>query len=261
MEENRQRVTWRIFIVVVVVVIMSASSITAQPNLDLYSYSCVGNCEHFNDGAMGSGGLWLAGGGTDVDAAAAWFVKRAGGGDVVVLRTSGGSGYNDYFYQIVPDAVNSVSTFVMANTQAASDAFLLGRVANATAIFWAGGDQWTYYSYVKETPLQTILQNAIAPSSCSSPSLYPSKNAVYGGTSAVCFFSGFFFFFYCFSIQLFLFSSFFSIFLSLYYLSTKFNDHHFIQFIISFFFILIFFFIFKKKNEGMRYSRSIYFLS
>ena len=182
-----------VHVVIAWVVVMASWSATAQPaGSDVYRYSCVGNCERLNSHAKGAGGLMLAGGGQDVDAAFKWFIGQAGGGDLVVLRTSGGDGYDRYLYELVPGGLNSVSTFVMAGTAAAHDEFLLSKVANATAIFWAGGDQWTYYSYVKQTPLQEALQHAISPPfSTSSPppsftSRYPSRNAVYGGTSAVC---------------------------------------------------------------------------
>ena len=36
------------------------------------------------------------GGASENDAAMAWFLERAGGGDVLVLRASGSDGYNDY---------------------------------------------------------------------------------------------------------------------------------------------------------------------
>src|SRR5215216_2838227 len=44
------------------------------------------------------GGLLLMGGSTDVDAAIQWFLQRAAGGDVVVIRATGADGYNQYMY-------------------------------------------------------------------------------------------------------------------------------------------------------------------
>lgn len=46
-----------------------------------------------------SGGICLMGGASEDDEAMKWFLNRANGGDVLVLRTSGGSnGYNEYMY-------------------------------------------------------------------------------------------------------------------------------------------------------------------
>ena len=58
--------------------------------------------EVFNTGSssdglyQASGGVCLMGGASENDAAMAWFLERAGGGDVLVLRASGSDGYNDY---------------------------------------------------------------------------------------------------------------------------------------------------------------------
>jgi len=38
------------------------------------------------------------GGGTDVDAAFEWMIERAGGGDFLVLRTTGTDAYDPYIY-------------------------------------------------------------------------------------------------------------------------------------------------------------------
>jgi hypothetical protein len=42
--------------------------------------------------------ITLMGGASEHDSASKWFLQGAGGGDVVVLRTSGSDGYNNYFY-------------------------------------------------------------------------------------------------------------------------------------------------------------------
>jgi len=43
-------------------------------------------------------GICLMGGATEHDEAMRWFLRKANGGDIVVLRASGSDGYNDYFY-------------------------------------------------------------------------------------------------------------------------------------------------------------------
>jgi hypothetical protein len=47
-----------------------------------------------------SGGVCLMGGATEDDNAMRWFLQRANGGDIVVLRASGSDGYNTYFIQL-----------------------------------------------------------------------------------------------------------------------------------------------------------------
>ena len=42
------------------------------------------------------GGIVLMGGSSEDDNAMRWFLNRASGGDIVVLRTSGSDGYNQY---------------------------------------------------------------------------------------------------------------------------------------------------------------------
>ena len=57
-------------------------------------------------------GLALMGGGTDVDAAFQWMCQRAGGGDFVVIRTTGTDAYNPYIQQLCPQ-MDSVETIII----------------------------------------------------------------------------------------------------------------------------------------------------
>ena len=43
-------------------------------------------------------GICLMGGSTEDDRAMIWFLEKANGGDILVIRASGSDGYNDYFY-------------------------------------------------------------------------------------------------------------------------------------------------------------------
>ena len=43
-------------------------------------------------------GVCMMGGATEHDNAMTWLLQKANGGDVVVLRSSGSNGYNDYLY-------------------------------------------------------------------------------------------------------------------------------------------------------------------
>jgi cyanophycinase-like exopeptidase len=118
-------------------------------------------------------GVCMMGGASEQDDAMIWFLNQADGGDVVVLRASGSDGYNDYFYTDLGVTINSVTTFVIDNVAGATDPYVLERVANAEAIWFAGGDQWDYVSYFKDNDMEDTLNNFINV-----------KQGVIGGTSA-----------------------------------------------------------------------------
>jgi cyanophycinase-like exopeptidase len=118
-------------------------------------------------------GIVLAGGGGDSDGAMQWMLQRAGGGDVVVLRASSADGYNDYFYSDLGVSVNSVETIRFDDPAAASDPYVIQQIENAECLFIAGGDQWDYVSYWKDTPVQNAIQYLI-----------DTKGVTIGGTSA-----------------------------------------------------------------------------
>lgn len=103
-----------------------------------------------------TGGLLLAGGGGDNDDAFRWFVRCAGGGDIVILRASGRDGYNDYLFTRI-GGVDSVETVVFHNRAAAADPRVLEIIARADGIFLAGGDQSKYVTYWKGTPVASAL--------------------------------------------------------------------------------------------------------
>jgi cyanophycinase len=117
------------------------------------------------------GGLFLVGGSTDVDSAVAWFLKRANGGDVVVLRARGGDGYNEYMYNLAP--VNSVETIIIDTREKAALTYVTDKIRNAEALFISGGDQWNYVKNWKDTPVEDAINFLIN-----------NKKAVVGGTSA-----------------------------------------------------------------------------
>ena len=118
-------------------------------------------------------GVCLMGGATEHDEAMKWFLLKADGGDVVVLRASGSDGYNDYFYSELGVAINSVETLVINNAAGGIDPYVLQQVANAEAIWFAGGDQYNYVSFFKDNEMETLLNEHINV-----------KQAVIGGTSA-----------------------------------------------------------------------------
>lgn len=115
----------------------------------------------------------LAGGGGDNDQAMQWMLERADGGDVVVIRASGSDGYNPYFYSELGVNVNSVQTLLFNAAEAAQDAYVIEQIRNAECLFIAGGDQYVYYQYWKDTPIEEAINYLIH-----------EKGVPVGGTSA-----------------------------------------------------------------------------
>ena len=140
-------------------------------NSSSYQYWCVGECKR-DAKTTPKGGTILMGGGTDVDAAFQQHLTWADGGDFLVLRASGTDAYNDYIRGL--GVANSVATLLTHSVDAGSDPFVLSKVDTAEAIFFAGGDQWTYLTEWQGTPLQQHIQAAIA------------RGVPIGGTSAGC---------------------------------------------------------------------------
>lgn len=118
-------------------------------------------------------GMVLAGGGTDNDDAMTWMLNRAGGGDVLVIRASNSDGYNNYFFSELGVTVNSVETIRFNNADAATDPYVIERLEQAELLFIAGGDQYDYYQYWKDTPIETTINFLIN-----------QKRITVGGTSA-----------------------------------------------------------------------------
>ncbi len=102
-------------------------------------------------------GLLAAGGATDNDDAMRWLLQRAIGGDVLVLRTSGADGYNNYLFSQLNVNMNSVETIVCNNRNASFSPYLKQRLLEAEIIFFAGGNQATYVEYWKNTPVDSII--------------------------------------------------------------------------------------------------------
>lgn len=118
-------------------------------------------------------GICLMGGATEDDNGAKWFLNRAAGGNVVVIRASGSDGYNNYFYNGLGVTLQSVETIVFNNTSASLNPFVQRRLENAEAIWIAGGDQYIYETFWKNTPIMDILNDHVNV-----------KIAPIGGTSA-----------------------------------------------------------------------------
>jgi len=118
-------------------------------------------------------GLVLMGGAGEMPEAMVWFLGRAAGGDVLVLRASGSDAYNDYLYSDLGVDVNRVETIRFNNPNASDDEYILNRIAEAEAIWLAGGDQFNYVQFWKDTPIQDALHAHVI-----------SKGGAIGGISA-----------------------------------------------------------------------------
>ncbi|MEE2003186.1 cyanophycinase [Alkalimonas sp. MEB108] len=116
-------------------------------------------------------GVILMGGSTDVDSIFAQKVRpHIQHGNVLVLRTRGGAGYNDYLQQLTEAA--SVETLIVDSRDKANSDYVAWAVQSAEFIWFAGGDQSEYIRYWQDTRLQQKLHYAYQ------------KGAIIGGTSA-----------------------------------------------------------------------------
>lgn len=120
--------------------------------------------------------LLLMGGGGEVTKS---FRDRAfpilPGGDIVVLRTSGSDGYNNYFYNNIttgPNRPNSVETMRVDSRAKANSAYVAWVLDTAEMIWMAGGDQSTYTANWRGTEVERAIRDAW------------DRGAVIGGTSA-----------------------------------------------------------------------------
>jgi cyanophycinase len=106
----------------------------------------------------------LQGGGTDVNASFQWMFDQVRGCsvcpvqlDVVVLRASGGDGYNDYLFAM--NGVDSVETLVITDRSDASRKDIEATIRNAEVVFFAGGDQCKYVTYFKGTSVEAAVES------------------------------------------------------------------------------------------------------
>ena len=118
-----------------------------------------------------TGGTVLMGGGTDVDAAMQWMIAKSGGGDVVVIRSTGTNAYNSYLYGL--GSVNSVQTLLINTTAQGDNACVAETIKRAEMLFIAGGNQQDYVDYFKGRAVGAAINSLIA-----------TKHVPVGGTSA-----------------------------------------------------------------------------
>lgn len=142
-----------------------------------------GNPVQADKPTVGGPALLLMGGGSEVNEA---FATKAypiiNGGDIVVLRISGSSGYQPYFTSTIvnelPAALrpslqpNSVETLFVDTRDKANSAYVANSVSRANMIWIAGGDQSLYIDNWRDTALAAAVKQAYL------------RGAVVGGTSA-----------------------------------------------------------------------------
>jgi cyanophycinase-like exopeptidase len=118
-----------------------------------YEAFIAGNPADAGPGPAPSGGLVLMGGGLDVDAAFQWMCQRAGGGDFVIIRTTGTDAYNPYIQGLCPQ-MDSIETIIITTTTGANSQYVTDHIRQAEALWIAGGDQSTYVNLWRGTAVQ-----------------------------------------------------------------------------------------------------------
>ena len=153
-----------------------------NPNLNnLYSSSILGSSADVT--TTTSGVTICAGGSTDNDDAMKWMLQQSGGGDIVVIRnaqlnaalSATYDAYNEYFMNELGVKVNSVETILLNSKSVAQNEEVICKVKAAECLFFTGGDQATYFEFIKGTGLEEAINY-----------LKNTKKVPVGGTSAGC---------------------------------------------------------------------------
>lgn len=174
---------FRHFLTTFAVICVLTSVLYAAPKSGFKSF-IAGNAADAPPSPNLTPGLVLMGGGTDVDAAFQWMCQRAGGGDFVVIRTSGTDAYNPYIQQLCPQ-MDSVETIIIGNVNGANAPYVSSQIQNAEALWIAGGDQSTYVDLWRGTAVQTgvnfLLNSKLAPVGGTSAGLAVLSQFIYTG--------------------------------------------------------------------------------
>ena len=125
-------------------------NVVSSQNSPPYLSWIVGNSSDYKleDESLLNGGIFLAGGSTDQDSAMKWFLKKALGGDVIVIREGDNTtdlsdwptvdAYNDYLYRELNVTVDSVETIFLNSKNVGNNLEVVEKVKNAEAIFFTG---------------------------------------------------------------------------------------------------------------------------
>ncbi|HEU4769338.1 MAG TPA: cyanophycinase [Pyrinomonadaceae bacterium] len=174
--------TLRLFAPALAVICLLSSSTVAQKSG--FKSFIVGNAADTPPSPNLTPGLVLMGGGTDVDEAFQWMCQRAGGGDFLVIRTSGTDAYNPYIQELCPQ-MDSVETIIIGNVNGANATYVSNQIRNAEALWIAGGDQSTYVELWRGTAVQSgvnfLLNTKLAPVGGTSAGLAVLSQFIYTG--------------------------------------------------------------------------------
>ena len=177
-------ISLRTILTFVILFTLSASLCAAQKNKTGFTSFIVGNPADAPPAPTLSPGLVLMGGGTDVDAAFQWMCGRAGGGDFLVIRTTGTDAYNPYIQELCPQ-MDSVETIIITSVTGANAAYVSNQIQNAEALWIAGGDQSTYVALWRGTAVETgvnfLLNSKLAPVGGTSAGLAVLSEFIYTG--------------------------------------------------------------------------------
>lgn len=110
----------------------------------------------------------FGGGGRDVNDAIQWMIDQVRGAsgpggpalDVVVLRCSGGDGYNAPVLAL--NGVNSVETILGTGEADFEDPAVAHAVARAEVVFFAGGNQASYIRFIRGTATDRAVRAVVA---------------------------------------------------------------------------------------------------
>jgi cyanophycinase len=162
----------RKYALLLLVVLLAVSAFPAEAKVTRYLTGNAGDVSP----ALAGPAHDFGGGSTDVDAALQWIIDQVRGCttcstkiDVVILRSSGSNGYNDYIYAM--NGVDSVETLVITSARDVTTA-IETTIKNAEVVFFAGGDQCNYVTNFKGTLVETAVEYVYA------------KGGGVGGTSA-----------------------------------------------------------------------------
>src|SRR5271170_184037 len=142
---------------VVVLTLLLCGSAAAR-HAGRYKYIRQGNPQDVQTHA--EAGIAMMGGGADLDGAFQWLCAKANGGDFLILRAHGSADYNPYVNGLCK--ANSVATLIIPSREAAQQPRVAEIIAQAEAIFIAGGDQSRYVNFWKGTPVEDAINAHVA---------------------------------------------------------------------------------------------------
>ncbi|MGK7944779.1 MAG: cyanophycinase [Microcystaceae cyanobacterium] len=102
-----------------------------------------------------------------------WFLRRADGGNYLVLRTGGIGGQADWICDNYRDWIKSAAELSIDSRKAANNPEVIDYIRDADVVFIAGGDQNKYQEYWEGTKTEEVLNYLIN-----------RRNIPIGGTSA-----------------------------------------------------------------------------